>query len=173
MGIGPSPAQRRRYLPDSKGGKLYLQGAGKLPAQPYKKPYMYHGRMRSKSILDTAKNMAEVAQAIAVAGLGLRGTDARAAMREARRRTMERLERTRWEAIVRAARATRFNAVGEDEHDSGIIIGDAAEQSSGGAGQDAGDCQGIHGGAGEMARCDSSSRASAEAQDSGRGEASA
>jgi hypothetical protein len=78
--------------------------------------------MRSNAILDNARLLTEVAQEIAVAGIGLRGSDARHAMSEARRGAIERLARERWEAIRKTAWVTRVNVHGGERHDATLDL---------------------------------------------------
>ena len=58
------------------------------------------------------------AQAAAIAGIGLRGTAARAAMRLAARRERQRRDEQRWAAISRGASRTGFQRFGEGNLDA-------------------------------------------------------
>jgi hypothetical protein len=75
----------------------------------------------TRAVLDNAALMAEVAQDIAVAGIGLRGAAASKRMNMAKREAIARRAEERWESITRAAWTTRDKAHGEDRHDQEMV----------------------------------------------------
>lgn len=98
----------------------------------------YPHNMPSRALQQTAQEMLRISQEMAVAAIGLRGCEARRAMHRAQRETTARLESERWDAICKAARASRFEPVREEE-ESGGASEESGPAGAGGRGVDAGE----------------------------------
>lgn len=72
--------------------------------------------MRELKLRQTAVDVLAIAQAGAIAGIGLRGRVARDAMRHAEAREAQRREDKRWGAIVRNARESTYARVTERDY---------------------------------------------------------
>lgn len=84
----------------------------------------------ARAVLDNAALMAEVAQDIAIAGIGLRGAAASKRMNMAKREAIARRAEERWEAITRAAWTTRDKAHGEDRHDATLCMDACVDEAT-------------------------------------------
>ncbi len=106
--------------------KLLTAKRIKFPSQgleraesPYKKPFKVSWAMRFKDLNTDPQKILREALAEAIAGIGLRGEDARKAASRARREMSE----ERWRGIVAEAnRRVRMPAVREDELERSVII---------------------------------------------------
>jgi hypothetical protein len=115
------------HPPESKGDRTIFEGPNLPSSRGIKNRIRQARSMRSKWLRTGAAEVIQIAQEMALAGLGRRGADARDAMARARREALRRREEQRWRAIVRGAKRTAFEEVREDEASAATMGEDEAK----------------------------------------------